>query len=219
LVQDTLIRTWTWTSRSGRHTAAHTHSIHIYLPMAPLFQMEALLPGSKISSILQSHVYPRVGRVFRALARFKSLLLDALGKSKHRGIPWSSTYHYHARKTTTKIVSHMTNKPHSSSWTGGGSSARWNDVMVPAPAGVDDCAGEYCGYLRWLEDDAPDEVLVLEEEEEEEDDDVDGAGGGNTGFNEIDSLAEKFIARCHAKFLLEKQESYRRYQEMMARSV
>jgi hypothetical protein len=182
--------------------------------MAPLFQMEALLPGSKISSILQSHVYPRVGRVFRALARFKSLLLDALGKSK-RGVPWSSSY---ARKTTTKIVSHMT-KPHSSSWTSGGSSARWN-VTVPALAGVDDCAGEYCGYLRWLEDEAPDEVLVLEEEEEEEEDDVDAAaGGGNNGLNEIDRLAEKFIGRCHAKFLLEKQESYRRYQEMVAGSV
>uniref|UniRef100_A0A453D3V6 Uncharacterized protein n=1 Tax=Aegilops tauschii subsp. strangulata TaxID=200361 RepID=A0A453D3V6_AEGTS len=37
--------------------------------------------------------------------------------------------------------------------------------------------------------------------------------------NEIDKLAEKFIARFHAKFLLEKQESYRRYQEMIARSI
>jgi hypothetical protein len=28
-----------------------------------------------------------------------------------------------------------------------------------------------------------------------------------------------FIASCHEKFILEKQESYRRFQEMMARSM
>ncbi|KAG6493583.1 hypothetical protein ZIOFF_048575 [Zingiber officinale] len=32
----------------------------------------------------------------------------------------------------------------------------------------------------------------------------------NEGGNEIDRLAEKFIASCHEKFRLEKQESYRR---------
>ncbi|XP_042414853.1 uncharacterized protein LOC122003959 [Zingiber officinale] len=41
----------------------------------------------------------------------------------------------------------------------------------------------------------------------------------NEGGNEIDRLAEKFIASCHEKFRLEKQESYRRYLEMLARSV
>ncbi|GJN26122.1 hypothetical protein PR202_gb14025 [Eleusine coracana subsp. coracana] len=185
-----------------------------------------------MSSILQSHVYPRFGRVFRALARFKSLLLDALGKTKRPGgVPWSSSrgkkhaISYHAR---SKIASFMMTKPHSSSWAGGSSSsapakkkldvshdsAAWNVVV---PAGAVDGAGEYCGYLRWLEEEEThaDEVLVVEEEE----DDVDHAAGGGSEFNEIDRLAEKFIARCHAKFLLEKQESYRRYQEMMARSV
>ncbi|ERN11602.1 hypothetical protein AMTRI_Chr03g138730 [Amborella trichopoda] len=36
---------------------------------------------------------------------------------------------------------------------------------------------------------------------------------------EIDRLAEKFIATFHEKFRLEKQESYRRYQDMLARSI
>ncbi|XBH69398.1 hypothetical protein VPH35_097290 [Triticum aestivum] len=36
--------------------------------------------------------------------------------------------------------------------------------------------------------------------------------------NEIDSLAERFIARCHERFVLEKQASFRRFQEMLARS-
>lgn len=38
-------------------------------------------------------------------------------------------------------------------------------------------------------------------------------------INEIDKLADKFIESCHEKFRLEKQESYRRFQEMMARSM
>jgi hypothetical protein len=38
------------------------------------------------------------------------------------------------------------------------------------------------------------------------------------GCNEIDRLAERFIARCHERFMLEKQASFRRFQEMLARS-
>nr|CAD1822949.1 unnamed protein product [Ananas comosus var. bracteatus] len=59
------------------------------------------------------------------------------------------------------------------------------------------------GYLQWLEEK--------------------NSGGSGTAdveeLNEIDRLAEKFIEMFHEKFRLEKQESYRRYQEMMARSI
>ncbi|TVU16472.1 hypothetical protein EJB05_40040, partial [Eragrostis curvula] len=190
--------------------------------MAPLFHMDTLLPSSispKISYILQSHDYPRVGRVFRALAKFRSLLLHALGKTRRGVLPWASSrgskhaISYHARSSSTKrskIADFMMSKPHYSS-----SAARakeldashawscyesaWN-VVVPAPAAGVDGAGEYCGYLCWLEEETPDdEVLVVEE----------GEDGDGAGVNEIDRLAEKFIERCHAKFLLEKQESYR----------
>ncbi|CAN6162474.1 unnamed protein product [Urochloa humidicola] len=63
-------------------------------------------------------------------------------------------------------------------------------------------------YLEW-----PDEERQMEE------DDDDGGEEDGGGCNEIDSLAERFIARCHERFMLEKQESYRRYQEMLARSL
>ncbi|EPS62735.1 hypothetical protein M569_12057, partial [Genlisea aurea] len=45
--------------------------------------------------------------------------------------------------------------------------------------------------------------------------------GGDDGeqCHEIDRMAESFIAKCHEKFRLEKQESYRRFQEMLAGSV
>ena len=38
-------------------------------------------------------------------------------------------------------------------------------------------------------------------------------------MNEIDKLAELFIADCHEKFKLEKQDSDRRFHEMMARGM
>ncbi|KAL1533984.1 hypothetical protein AAHA92_15737 [Salvia divinorum] len=59
-----------------------------------------------------------------------------------------------------------------------------------------DCSGELSKYLQWLEE-----------------------RGDEESCNEIDRLADLFIADCHEKFRLEKQESYRRFQEMMARSV
>jgi len=63
------------------------------------------------------------------------------------------------------------------------------------------------GYLE-----RPDEEYGITEDAEDGEED----GGG---YHEIDSLAERFIARCHERFMLEKQESYRRYQEMLARTM
>lgn len=60
---------------------------------------------------------------------------------------------------------------------------------------------QLAGYLQWLEEKA-------------HDDDDDGYK-----FNRIDMLAEMFIANCHEKFKLEKQESDRRFNEMLARGM
>lgn len=59
------------------------------------------------------------------------------------------------------------------------------------------------GYLHWLEEKQTEGSVVGLQDE----------------ADEINRLAEKFIASCHEKFRLEKQESYRRYQEMLARSI
>lgn len=84
-----------------------------------------------------------------------------------------------------------------------------NSHVTPAPvtwddSGVDHHGLQLSGYLQWLE----------ERDGHKEDREC---GGGHV--NEIDKLAEIFIARSHEKFRLEKQESYRRFQEMMARSL
>ncbi|KAL6897350.1 hypothetical protein ACP4OV_007046 [Aristida adscensionis] len=78
----------------------------------------------------------------------------------------------------------------------------WNAAVIPADE------------LRLL----PTIAGLQEWPGEDEGDEYDDGGGGG-GWNEIDWLAERFIARCHERFMLEKQESYRRHQEMLARSL
>ncbi|KAF0909787.1 hypothetical protein E2562_000108 [Oryza meyeriana var. granulata] len=77
----------------------------------------------------------------------------------------------------------------------------WN-TMVPAE---EQLLRPISGYLSWPEQEEEEENLGEDEEEDEQ--------------NEIDRLADKFIARCHERFMLEKQESYRRFHEMLARSL
>uniref|UniRef100_A0A0D9WAU8 Uncharacterized protein n=1 Tax=Leersia perrieri TaxID=77586 RepID=A0A0D9WAU8_9ORYZ len=214
--------------------------------MAPLFHMEALLPSSispKINSIIHSHIYPQVGHVFRTLAKFKSLLIDVLkrspptrgggsGKKKKYAIGYRSRPEKKSKKRIiiSKVAGFM--KLLRFNWAASAAvtpanrameyyhddESAWN-VVVPAEAataaemvGADD-DGDDCGYLCWLEEETSAAAG------EGEFGGGDGDGDGNDAMNEIDRLAENFIARCHAKFLLEKQESYRRYQEMMARSI
>ncbi|CAI9782761.1 unnamed protein product [Fraxinus pennsylvanica] len=68
----------------------------------------------------------------------------------------------------------------------------WNSII---PTSEYD-GSELSSYLRWLEE-----------------------KGHENPSNEIDRLADLFIENCHEKFRLEKQESHRRFQEMMARSI
>lgn len=72
--------------------------------------------------------------------------------------------------------------------------------------GHDQNSGEaqLSGYLQWLEENKVHEKSMDTTEAD---------------ANEIDKLADLFIASCHEKFMLEKQESYRRFQEMLARSA
>ncbi|XP_022883287.1 uncharacterized protein LOC111400065 [Olea europaea var. sylvestris] len=72
------------------------------------------------------------------------------------------------------------------------SCSTWNSII---PTSEYD-GSELSSYLRWLEE-----------------------KGHENPRNEIDRLADLFIENCHEKFRLEKQESYRRFQEMMARSI
>ncbi|XP_052173618.1 uncharacterized protein LOC127788945 [Diospyros lotus] len=92
--------------------------------------------------------------------------------------------------------------------------ATWSSIIG---AGVEEdgcgCDGDQdhhqsqlSGYLQWLEERRVHEKSAA-------------AGDHHHHPNDIDKLADVFIASCHEKFRLEKQESYRRFQEMMARSI
>ncbi|KAE8694780.1 myb family transcription factor family protein [Hibiscus syriacus] len=77
------------------------------------------------------------------------------------------------------------------------------DSVIPGEQYEEDTVeSELSGYLQWLEEKKANGNFTAE-----------------TDLNEIDKLAEMFIANCHEKFRLEKQESYRRFQQMMARSM
>ncbi|KAF7011432.1 hypothetical protein CFC21_025746 [Triticum aestivum] len=221
--------------------------------MAPLFHVEALLPSSispKIDSILHSHIYRQVGHVFRAVARFRALLVDVILSKKRTAAARAGGggYGHYGRSTTksakrsggkkqtSKIVGFVkmhfvgtsfpparardrldaSRAPCYSSYYDYEYAAEWNAVVPATAAAVEEEVVEVCddtaecGYLCWLEEERSSGGVPAGED--------DGAEA-SPAVNEIDRLAEKFIARFHAKFLLEKQESYRRYQEMIARSI
>ncbi|KAG8043839.1 hypothetical protein GUJ93_ZPchr0458g22303 [Zizania palustris] len=201
----------------------------------------------KINSKFHSHIYPQVGHVVRALAKLRSFLLDVLSRKSSatttRGGGKKYAIGYSSRPAKSgkfsKVAGFM--KLHFT-WASATSitparakdldvryfhahshydGSTWN-VVVPADVeelrgGCGDDADDF-GYLCWLEEErssSSDDAIPAEGEYGG----GDGGGDGNITTNEIDRLAERFIARCHAKFLLEKQESYRRYQEMMSRSI
>jgi hypothetical protein len=75
----------------------------------------------------------------------------------------------------------------------------WNSIITNEQC-EDNTESQLSGYLHWLDEKVDDE--------------------GPKGIEkDINRLADLFIANCHEKFILEKQESYRRFQAMMARSM
>ncbi|KAJ6698583.1 DUF761 DOMAIN PROTEIN [Salix purpurea] len=76
----------------------------------------------------------------------------------------------------------------------------WNSVVPNEKHEHSTDQSQLSGYLHWLEQKVDDEDSTGTEKD-------------------INRLADLFIASCHEKFKLEKQESYRRFQDMMARSM
>lgn len=77
-------------------------------------------------------------------------------------------------------------------------------------AGEDCPDSQLAGYLQWLEENVHDD---------DGENNVIGTTNYEKEINKIDMLAEMFIANCHEKFRLEKQDSDRMFQEMLARSL
>ncbi|KAL5719528.1 hypothetical protein ACHQM5_012289 [Ranunculus cassubicifolius] len=188
-------------------------SLHVFPPTNSM----------KIKSLVQSHIFQQIWQVLRAFTKMKTLVLQLLSNKDTCKKNANKRY----LETIKKIKAKKNKKKFFSSIT---MHYNWcsNYVMpMPEEEHVDGCrtrhddyydstwnAGipveENCqeglksqlsGYLQWLDEKVPTDNCTDEE------------------VDEIDKLADEFIASCHEKFRLEKQESLRRYQEMLARSM
>ncbi|XP_028808703.1 uncharacterized protein LOC114763247 [Neltuma alba] len=171
------------------------------------------LSFTKFKSLMNTIIVSHMCRIIRALSKVKTIILgilknnQAIHNKKQRIILGSFRLHYnwcsskssHVLPVPARVFDGLPSghSGHDSSW----SSA----ISETEKQGLDishDDSEELAGYLQWLEEKVQDKGTNNEEIKED-----------------IDMLAEMFIASCHEKFRLEKQESDRRFQEMLARSM
>ncbi|XP_008782877.2 uncharacterized protein LOC103702293 [Phoenix dactylifera] len=167
----------------------------------------------KIKALLHAYVFRYVRHVVQAITSAKSMVMELLSKKSTMAanhtiklrrkrnkkllssirlhFNWSSSHVIPVPEPTSMEDFDMSRMYYDSTW----------NSIISTEEGEEDMEPPLSGYLRWLE------------EKNSE------ASAGDDCGSEIDRLAEKFIASCHEKFRLEKQESYRRYQEMLARSM
>ncbi|BAT85332.1 uncharacterized protein HKW66_Vig0049560 [Vigna angularis] len=175
-----------------------------------VFSVKPSSPSSTISSmklkrIVHTLIISHLCRIIRALSKVKAVVVEIL--KDNSGIHFSHKKHFTNRRKNIILGSFRLHY----NWCSSKSS---HVLPVPEPVfeglSSGEPQGEDCPYLRWLE----------EKKVEEKKGASTGAGANNEhDMNEIDVLAEMFIANCHEKFRLEKQESDRRFQEMLARSM
>ncbi|XP_057722080.1 uncharacterized protein LOC130936107 [Arachis stenosperma] len=176
------------------------------------------LSSMKLKRIIHTLIVSHMCRIIRALSKVKEFMLDILNNPTNNIIHFPYTSSSSQKKRRNKII--MGSFRLHYNWCSSKSSH-----VLPVPQrvyeglcceessttqsnnGGEDCPDlQLAGYLRWLEEKKVQEGEEKEKEKEKE-------------MNEIDVLAEMFIANCHEKFRLEKQESDRRFQEMLARSM
>ncbi|CAN8286878.1 unnamed protein product [Cochlearia groenlandica] len=130
-------------------------------------------------------------RVLRSISRTRSVFIEICKHNKKRLVMMIMMFY-----TTTKS---FINNNHNIFF---GSSSHVVPTAKPLPLSLHGEEGEDSRESKYVE--------WLEEKVNDDDHNVD---------IDINLLADMFIASCHERFLLEKVESCRRYQEMLARSL
>ncbi|URE37154.1 hypothetical protein MUK42_33511 [Musa troglodytarum] len=197
----------------------HHHHQHLnYLHSSYDFSTKTNSSTLKFKAFLRSYLVPHIRHVLQALTKAKSMVVELVNRRSTR----TGIYRIKRRRRSKRELfssikpylhrpsSHITpipDPPESEEFDVSQClyyDSTWNSMISTDDMGcdMDPPASE---HLHWLDEKTA---------EASTGDDDDGCGG-----NEIDRLAEKFIASCYEKFRLEKQESYRRYQEMLARSM
>ncbi|TKY62546.1 hypothetical protein E2542_SST12404 [Spatholobus suberectus] len=165
------------------------------------------LSSMKLKRIVHTLIVSHLCRIIRALSKVKAVVVEILKDNSTLHFPHKK---HHNRRKNIILGSFRLHY----NWCSSKSS---HVLPVPEPVyeglsatchDLGEPQDEDCPYLRWLE----------EKKVEVEGDNNKGANNEHE-MNEIDVLAEMFIANCHEKFRLEKQESDRRFQEMLARSM
>ncbi|KAK7278832.1 hypothetical protein RJT34_23870 [Clitoria ternatea] len=205
---------------SCHHHKTSSHPLQVF-SVKPS-QQQAPRPSSALSStkmknVIHSIIVSHMCRIIRALSKVKAVILEILRGNYQPNINFPS-YPSHKKKRSSKISkriifgsfrlhynwcssksSHVLPVP---SRIFEGLTKSCDDTQLRNDSGYcvhDDDDSQLAGYLQWLEE------KVHDDEKNE--------------INEIDMLAEMFIANCHEKFKLEKQESDRRFHEMLARGM
>lgn len=183
------------------------HSIYVFSFKFPSSASSSSigLRSLKIRTRVNSFISTHSCRITRALTKAKSILTDLIKElqlthfrepSKRQNNNNKLSYGSFRRNNSWCTSSHVLPVPSPASQLY--TDATWNSIISPESKDIE--GSQLCGYLHWLEQ-------KIQEDSEAED------------MNEIDKLADMYIANCHEKFLLEKQESLRMFQEMMARSL
>ena len=160
----------------------------------------------KLKTLIQNLLAHPLYRFLRAVSRAKSVFLEIF-KHKNKKLKLTMFYPRKASKNQRKIYFGSFRLHYN--WC----SSDVVPVPQPFPFSVSDInGGEYdesqlSGYLEWLEHKKVDDLEEIR--------DV-GVVDDN---NDINHLADMFIANCHEKFLLEKVESYRMFQETLERGL
>ncbi|KAK5803925.1 uncharacterized protein LOC108456364 [Gossypium arboreum] len=178
------------------------------------------ISSMKMKALIQTLIYTQASRLIRAFSKAKSIVIQiykqnnpiqyliSISKTAEKKYKHNKLFFGSFRLHYNWCSSHVTPVPapvlEGCTTTHIYYDSTWNSAISTRDQQKDDgLESELSGYLQWLEENK-----------------VNGeANKAETEVDDIDRLAEMFIASCHEKFMLEKQESYRRFQEMMARSM
>ncbi|XP_027367266.1 uncharacterized protein LOC113873369 [Abrus precatorius] len=218
-----------------RHKTSHPLQL-FSVKSAPSLHSSSALSPMKIKNLIHTLIVSHICRIIRALSKVKAIIVETLkGNQPNIDFLYPSHKKHRRNKISKKIIfgsfrlhynwcssrsSHVLPVPSrvfeglsKASGTHLYYEPDWNSSSVihdqgEKLQGCEDCHddSQLVGYLQWLE------------EENKVHDDGGDKGVANE-INEIDVLAEKFIANCHEKFRLEKQESDRRFHDMLARGM
>ncbi|KAK7260434.1 hypothetical protein RIF29_26468 [Crotalaria pallida] len=179
------------------------HPLQVFSVKSSSPSSSSSLSSMKLKSLIKTLIVSHMCRIIRALSKVKTVIIETLMDNKRNSkkiiMKGSFRLHYNWSSSKSFRVSHLY---YDSKW----NPTTTNVIVAEQEAGGEDFPdSKLAGYLQWLEEgvyDGKDFVNKMDH-----------------GINEIDMQAEMFIANCHEKFKLEKQESDRKFQEMLARSL